>query len=128
MTPLRRRAARGSEAVEYLVVDGQAVIAHGYPRLIKDMDLLVRTRGSNRTAGLLERAALATGGEFRPPMNALFDPAGQAGTYDEPLWQRGILLSLVIFHLDLLLRRVRIFDRHFEKGPRRLAGASREKR
>lgn len=29
--------------VEYLVVGGQAVIAHGHPRLTKDMDLWVTT-------------------------------------------------------------------------------------
>lgn len=33
--------------VEYLVVGGQAVIAHGYPRLTKDMDLWVRPSADN---------------------------------------------------------------------------------
>jgi predicted nucleotidyltransferase len=33
--------------VEFLVVGGQAVIAHGYPRLTKDMDLWVRPTAEN---------------------------------------------------------------------------------
>jgi hypothetical protein len=32
---------------EYLLVGGQAVIAHGYPRLTKDMDLWVRPTADN---------------------------------------------------------------------------------
>jgi hypothetical protein len=33
--------------VDYLLVGGQAVIAHGYPRLTKDLDLWVRPTSSN---------------------------------------------------------------------------------
>jgi hypothetical protein len=33
--------------VEFLLVGGQAVIAHGYPRLTKDMDLWVRPEAAN---------------------------------------------------------------------------------
>jgi hypothetical protein len=33
--------------VDYLLVGGQAVIAHGYPRLTKDMDLWVRPTEEN---------------------------------------------------------------------------------
>ena len=36
-----------AHAVEYLLVGGQAVIAHGYPRLTKDMDLWVRPTAHN---------------------------------------------------------------------------------
>lgn len=35
--------------VEYLLVGGQAVIAHGYPRLTKDMDLWLRPTAENGT-------------------------------------------------------------------------------
>lgn len=53
--------------VEYLLVGGQAVIAHGYPRLTKDMDLWVRPTKDNGTRVL---AALADFGtplpEFGP--------------------------------------------------------------
>jgi Ca-activated chloride channel family protein len=68
---------------------------------------------------LLERAALATGGRLDPPLETLFDPAGQVVTYQEPLWQRFILLAIACFLLDLLMRRVRLFDRQFQRRARR---------
>jgi hypothetical protein len=53
--------------VEYLLIGGQAVIAHGYPRLTKDMDLWVRPSRDN---GLRVLSALADFGtplpEFAP--------------------------------------------------------------
>jgi hypothetical protein len=36
-----------AHGVEYLLVGGQAVIAHGYPRLTKDLDLWVRPTKAN---------------------------------------------------------------------------------
>jgi Ca-activated chloride channel homolog len=60
---------------------------------------------------------------FKPELPALFDPAGQVVSYDEPLWQRFILAAIVCFLLDLLMRRVRIFDRDFKRTPRRLRRA-----
>ena len=55
--------------VEYLLVGGQAVIAHGYPRLTKDMDLWVRPTKEN---GVRVLAALA---DFGTPMPE-FGPEG----------------------------------------------------
>jgi hypothetical protein len=40
-------ALLGAHRVDFLVVGGQAVIAHGYPRLTKDMDLWVRPTAAN---------------------------------------------------------------------------------
>ncbi len=37
----------GARFVDYLLIGGQAVIAHGYPRLTKDMDLWVRPSREN---------------------------------------------------------------------------------
>jgi hypothetical protein len=39
--------AFNAEDVEYLVVGGQAVNAHGAPRLTKDLDLFIRTTADN---------------------------------------------------------------------------------
>ena len=36
-----------AQKAEYLLVGGQAVIAHGYPRLTKDLDLWVRPTAEN---------------------------------------------------------------------------------
>jgi hypothetical protein len=63
---------------------------------------------------LLERAALATGGALDPALASLFAPGQELVTYQQPLWQRFILLALVAFLFDLSMRRVRIFDRQFQ--------------
>ncbi len=39
--------AFNAEGVEYMVGGGQAVNAHGVPRLTKDLDLFIRSTGSN---------------------------------------------------------------------------------
>ncbi|MEO8184943.1 MAG: hypothetical protein ABI895_39560 [Deltaproteobacteria bacterium] len=52
---------------EYLVVGGQAVIAHGYPRLTKDMDLLVRPTASNGARILAALAAFGADPERLTP-------------------------------------------------------------
>ncbi|HEY5959539.1 MAG TPA: nucleotidyltransferase [Polyangiaceae bacterium] len=46
--------------VEYLLVGGQAVIAHGYPRLTKDMDLWVRPSLENGQRVLLALSEFGT--------------------------------------------------------------------
>jgi Ca-activated chloride channel homolog len=65
---------------------------------------------------LLKNAALAGGGAYEPAAAAFFDPGQEVVVYHEPLWQRFILAALVCFFLDLLLRRVRLFDRGFARG------------
>jgi hypothetical protein len=52
---------------EYLVVGGQAVIAHGYPRLTRDMDLLVRPTTSNGTRVIAALAAFGASPEGLDP-------------------------------------------------------------
>jgi hypothetical protein len=61
--------------------------------------------------GTLERAALATGGAFDPDPKAPFDPAGESIRYHEDLWPRFVGAAIALFLLDLLVRRVRLFDR-----------------
>src|SRR5262245_51211893 len=71
--------------------------------------------------GTLEKAAVATGGAVDPPtIAAIFDPAGEKVTFHEELWPRFIFAAIAVFLLDLLVRRVRIFDRKFvpRGGPR----------
>jgi hypothetical protein len=67
---------------------------------------------------LLERAAIASGGMFQPPTSTLFDAAGEVVTYEQPLWQRFIVAGMILFLLDLLMRRVRLFDRQFASRAR----------
>ena len=61
----------------------------------------------------LRRAASVGGGSLDPDVAAIFDPAGEQITYREPLWSRFALAAILAFLLDLLVRRVRIFDRKF---------------
>ena len=67
----------------------------------------------------LRRVALAGGGAFDPQVSALFDPGESHVSYHEPLWSRFVLAAIVAFLLDLLLRRVRLFDRKFLKKRRK---------
>ncbi|WP_394829544.1 VWA domain-containing protein [Pendulispora albinea] len=59
----------------------------------------------------LTRAAEVTSGKLDPDPKTIFDPAGETISYHQDLWSRFILAAIVVFLLDLLLRRVRIFDR-----------------
>ena len=59
----------------------------------------------------LGRAAAVTGGRLDPAPAAVFDPAGEAMRYHEDLWPRFVGAAIALFLLDLLVRRVRLFDR-----------------
>lgn len=59
----------------------------------------------------LLRIAQATGGKVDPDPKAVFDPQGESIRYHEDLWPRVVLAAIVLFLLDLFVRRVRIFDR-----------------
>jgi len=59
----------------------------------------------------LARAAEVTGGRLNPDPPQIFDPAGETITYHEDLWSRFIYAAIAVFLLDLLIRRVRLFDR-----------------
>lgn len=59
----------------------------------------------------LSRAALAGGGKVDPDPKALFDPAGEHIRQHRGLYDKFVMAALVAFLLDLLMRRVRLFDR-----------------
>jgi hypothetical protein len=61
----------------------------------------------------LERAAAAGGGAVDAEAKAPFDPGNEKIVYYEQLWHRFIFAAILMFLLDLLVRRVRIFDRKF---------------
>ena len=86
-------------------------ISNPYPREYASFETDTRT---------LERAALATGGVFDPDDRAVaFAPDGEKITYHEELWARFVMGAIGLFLLDLLLRRVRLFDRKFRPKRRR---------
>ncbi len=69
--------------------------------------------------GKLARAAAVGGGTVDPTPARLFDPAGEKVSYRKDLWDRFVLAAFVVFLLDLLLRRVRLFDRKATSPERR---------
>jgi hypothetical protein len=69
---------------------------------------------------VLEKVAATTGGSTDPAVALIFDPAGEKVTYHEELWPRFIYAAILVFLLDLFVRRVRLFDRKFV--PRRSRG------
>jgi hypothetical protein len=71
----------------------------------------------------LSRAALVTGGRVDPDTKTVFDPAGETIRYHQDLWSRFIGAAIAVYLLDLLVRRVRIFDRKKTAKPARPAAA-----
>jgi uncharacterized membrane protein len=62
---------------------------------------------------LLARAAEVSGGARDPSPSAAFDPAGESVVSYQDLWPRFVGAAIVLFLVDLLVRRVRLFDRKF---------------
>jgi predicted nucleotidyltransferase len=82
-------ALLSAHGVEFLLVGGQAVIAHGYPRLTKDMALWVRPTAEN---GAKVLAALA---EFGAGPEAL-----RAEQFEDP--RTLLMLGRDPFRIDIL--------------------------
>jgi hypothetical protein len=59
----------------------------------------------------LGQLARITGGTVDPKAPALFDPGDEKIVHREALWSKILWAALVLFLLDLLVRRVRLFDR-----------------
>jgi hypothetical protein len=60
---------------------------------------------------VLSQVAASTGGDVDPVPGAIFDPAREVVLYHEDLWPRLVGAAIVVFLLDLLVRRVRLFER-----------------
>jgi hypothetical protein len=90
------------------VAESSARLSNPYPREYSALEPDV---------ALLERAAALTGGSVDPSLDQLFDPMGEHIEHHEELWPRLLLAALMLFLVDLLLRRVRLFDRRF-RAPR----------
>jgi len=59
---------------------------------------------------LLRSIAAATGGTWHPTAASLANAAGDSRTARRPLWPALIGLALVLWFVDLLLRRIRLFE------------------
>ncbi len=65
---------------------------------------------------LLTTLARATGGAVDPPPAAVWDARGESIVHPRPLWRYPVAAAVVLLLVDLLLRRVRLFDRGFRGG------------
>ncbi|MEM9073457.1 MAG: VWA domain-containing protein, partial [Myxococcota bacterium] len=65
---------------------------------------------------LLSAASEVTGGRIDPAPEALFEADGETIRAHKELWPWLLYFALGLFVLDLLLRRVRLFDREFRRG------------
>lgn len=59
---------------------------------------------------VLTRIAEGTDATFEPEFRDVFDPKGEHVTYHKDLWSRFVLAALVLYILDVFLRRVRLFE------------------
>jgi hypothetical protein len=94
----------------HTVAESSAQLSNPYPREYMTFEPDV---------ALLERAASLTGGSVDPSASRLFDPAGEHIEHHEELWPKLLFLALLLFVVDLLLRRVRLFDRTFRAASSR---------
>ena len=102
------------ESRNIAVAESFGHVTHPYPREYLAL---------SPDVGTLSRAAAVTGGKLDPDARTVFDPAGESVSYHEDLWPRFIFAAIVAFLFDLLVRRVRIFDRKrtAQRPPSRLA-------
>ena len=62
----------------------------------------------------MDAMARTTGGARDASQAAILDPAGEKVSYHQDLWARFVEAAILVFVIDLVLRRVRIFDRKFK--------------
>jgi Ca-activated chloride channel homolog len=110
--PLARYGAFSLRAVHRrdgrVVAESRGRVDYPYPREYAALE---------PDLGLLTALASATGGATDPTARAMFDAAGESLRHRAPVWRYPVMLAVAVMLLDLLLRRVRIFDRGFK--PRR---------
>jgi Ca-activated chloride channel family protein len=90
------------------VAESSAQLVNPYPREYATLEPDVE---------LLARAAELTGGSVRPSVSRLFDAGRERIRHHEELWPKLLFAALLLFVVDLLLRRVRLFDRKFRAAP-----------
>ncbi len=93
---------KGGASHSATIAEGYGHVTNPYPREYLALEPDVAS---------LRRVAEATGGRLDPDAKAPWDPGGESVTYHEDLWPRFVGAAVILFVLDLLLRRVRLFDR-----------------
>lgn len=86
------------------VGDSHGYVSNPYP---------VEYQSFEPDAAKLDLAARTAKGSRLTDGSAVFDPAGESIRHLTDLWPKVLLAALALFLLDLLVRRVRLFDREF---------------
>ena len=109
--PLDRYGSFALRAVhrveDRVVAESFAQLANPYPREY------LATGPSPR---VLEDVARATRGRMDPTPRQAFDAFGEKLTFHQELWPTMVAAALALFLLDLIFRRVRVFDRKFKRA------------
>jgi Ca-activated chloride channel homolog len=110
--PLDRYGSFALRAVhkvdERVVAESFAQLANPYPR---------EYLATGPNAAVLVELARATRGRMDPTPAQTFDAFGEKLTFHQELWPTLVGAALALFLLDLIFRRVRIFDRKFKRSP-----------
>ena len=83
-------------------------IRHPAPTIVPDP--IAEYRFDPPDESLLKAIASATGGAWRPSPTALVNAAGDRTTERRPMWPPLLVLALVLWFVDVLLRRIRVFE------------------
>ena len=72
--------------------------------------------GDSEAVPIAEVKVVAAVGVVDPTPAQVFDPQNERIIETQPLWRYPIMAAVGVMLLDLLLRRVRMFDRKFKRG------------
>lgn len=109
---LHAEYSREQETGEFQRVgDSRGYVSNPYP---------VEYQAFEPDATRLELAARMTGGARLTAPEPIYEAAGESVRHQSELWSKGVLAALVLLLLDLLVRRVRIFDRDFRTASTRI--------
>lgn len=86
------------------VGDSHGYVSNPYP---------VEYQSFEPDAARLELVARAAGGARVATPAQVYEAQGESVRHEKELWPRAVLVALALFLLDLLVRRVRLFDRDF---------------
>ncbi len=116
VAPGRYEATVMADATQVLSISVEGADARGATAgatastVVPDPAAEYRFRAPDET--LLRSIATATGGAYHPTPASLANATGDSRTARRPLWPALIALALVLWFVDLLMRRIRVFEPH----------------
>jgi hypothetical protein len=114
--PGRYEATVVADAAETLSVSSKAEVTEGGSAEADPMtrtivpDPVAEYRFGAPDEALLKAIASATGGAWRPTSASLVNASGDQRTARRPMWPGLVAAALALWFLDLLFRRIRVFE------------------